>query len=221
MCSLCPMAVCENQAEEYGSWQAEGLSVVRLNVGLPRDSEGGGGTFGYGKAILYNCSRAQSILVHTRREGGGVRLRKSVYRDRPRCESRRIRPRTRALSGGASWKAKIMLNRCEEQRQMHSPTRSDSGLQRRRDGNRRLRSLEATSTSVVERNKACGLFARAISWHLWPKLRSPARCRLQSGSTVARSRLLSPDTNPVLARFCVCLRRAPRECKPSPATAEN
>ena len=45
------------------------LSFV-LNVGVPRDREGGGGTFGYGKAILYNCSRAQSILVHTRAAKG-------------------------------------------------------------------------------------------------------------------------------------------------------
>ncbi|NMO53842.1 hypothetical protein HH310_21995 [Actinoplanes sp. TBRC 11911] len=37
-----------------------------LNVGDPPDTKRGGGTYGYGKGILYQTSRAGTILVHTR-----------------------------------------------------------------------------------------------------------------------------------------------------------
>lgn len=36
------------------------------NVGQPPDKERGGGTFGFGKAVLYMASRASTIVVHTR-----------------------------------------------------------------------------------------------------------------------------------------------------------
>ena len=34
-----------------------------LNIGVPRNTEGGGGTYGFGKAALYKVSRSQIILV--------------------------------------------------------------------------------------------------------------------------------------------------------------
>jgi len=37
-----------------------------LNVGDPPDSNRGGGTYGYGKGVLYQMSRAGTIIVHTR-----------------------------------------------------------------------------------------------------------------------------------------------------------
>jgi hypothetical protein len=37
-----------------------------LNVGERRDTERGGGTYGYGKAVLYRLSRVGTILVYTR-----------------------------------------------------------------------------------------------------------------------------------------------------------
>ena len=37
-----------------------------LNVGDPPDTARGGGTYGYGKGILYQMSRAGTIIVHTR-----------------------------------------------------------------------------------------------------------------------------------------------------------
>jgi hypothetical protein len=36
-----------------------------LNVGEPRDTELGGGTYGYGKAVFFSVSAARAILVHT------------------------------------------------------------------------------------------------------------------------------------------------------------
>ncbi|MEU8230047.1 hypothetical protein AB0C12_10630 [Actinoplanes sp. NPDC048967] len=41
-----------------------------LNVGDPPDTKNGGGTYGYGKGILYQTSRAGTIIVHTRTATG-------------------------------------------------------------------------------------------------------------------------------------------------------
>lgn len=41
------------------------------NVGAARDVEGGGGTYGYGKATLYRASRAHCIIADTLAESGG------------------------------------------------------------------------------------------------------------------------------------------------------
>ncbi|ODU04062.1 MAG: hypothetical protein ABS81_11820 [Pseudonocardia sp. SCN 72-86] len=45
-----------------------------LNVGEKRDTEYGGGTYGYGKAVLYRLSKVGTILVYTRTEEPGVGL---------------------------------------------------------------------------------------------------------------------------------------------------
>jgi hypothetical protein len=44
------------------------VSFVR-NIGEPRDTELGGGTYGFGKGIFYLLSQAGSVLVHTRCDG--------------------------------------------------------------------------------------------------------------------------------------------------------
>lgn len=46
------------------------------NVGAARDVEGGGGTYGYGKATLYRASRAHAILVDTLTTDGGSSVRR-------------------------------------------------------------------------------------------------------------------------------------------------
>lgn len=44
-----------------------------LNVGDPRDTDFGGGTYGFGKAVFYLASQASSIIVYTRcRDEGGA-----------------------------------------------------------------------------------------------------------------------------------------------------
>jgi hypothetical protein len=51
------------------------VSFVR-NVGEPRDTELGGGTYGFGKAIFYLVSNAGTILIHTRcKTNGGYETR--------------------------------------------------------------------------------------------------------------------------------------------------
>jgi hypothetical protein len=47
-----------------------------LNVGDPRDTEFGGGTYGYGKSVFYAAARTRAVVVHSRcREGGSIQSR--------------------------------------------------------------------------------------------------------------------------------------------------
>lgn len=61
------------RADELAENRRDWVSFV-LNVGERRDTVRGGGTYGYGKAVLYRLSRVGTILVHTRTEEPGVGL---------------------------------------------------------------------------------------------------------------------------------------------------
>ncbi|WP_104524526.1 hypothetical protein [Blastococcus atacamensis] len=53
------------RADELTDGRRDWISFV-LNVGEKRDTSLGGGTYGYGKAVLYRLSRVGTILVYTR-----------------------------------------------------------------------------------------------------------------------------------------------------------
>ena len=53
------------QASTAGSAVRRDFVDFVFNIGIPPDTEAGGGTFGYGKSVLYNASLASTILVHT------------------------------------------------------------------------------------------------------------------------------------------------------------
>jgi len=55
------------RADELAVDRRDWVSFV-LNVGEKRDTFQGGGTYGYGKAVLYRLSRVGTILVYTRTE---------------------------------------------------------------------------------------------------------------------------------------------------------
>ncbi|MGW0042532.1 hypothetical protein [Rhodococcus sp. NPDC003348] len=61
------------RADELAEGRRDWISFV-LNVGEKRDTFQGGGTYGYGKAVLYRLSRVGTILVYTRTEVPGVGL---------------------------------------------------------------------------------------------------------------------------------------------------
>lgn len=53
------------RADELATDRKDWVSFV-LNVGEKRDTDQGGGTYGYGKAVLYRMSKVGTILVYTR-----------------------------------------------------------------------------------------------------------------------------------------------------------
>jgi hypothetical protein len=61
------------RADELAPDRRDWISFV-LNVGEKRDSHQGGGTYGYGKAVLYRLSRVGTVLVYTRTDIPGLGL---------------------------------------------------------------------------------------------------------------------------------------------------
>ncbi|MBN9758407.1 hypothetical protein Ae406Ps2_5578c [Pseudonocardia sp. Ae406_Ps2] len=61
------------RADEVAADRRDWVSFV-LNVGEKRDTHQGGGTYGYGKAVLYRMSKVGTILVYTRTDVPGVGL---------------------------------------------------------------------------------------------------------------------------------------------------
>jgi hypothetical protein len=61
------------RADELALDRRDWVAFV-LNVGEKRDTVHGGGTYGYGKAVLYRLSKVGTILVYTRTEEPGIGL---------------------------------------------------------------------------------------------------------------------------------------------------
>lgn len=60
-----------------GTKRTDFIDFLR-NIGTPRDSEHGGGTYGFGKVALYRASRCSAILVDTLPHGGGTDGRRLI-----------------------------------------------------------------------------------------------------------------------------------------------
>ncbi|MEU0450196.1 hypothetical protein [Streptomyces tendae] len=147
------------------------VSFVR-NIGEPRDTVLGGGTYGFGKGIFYLMSQAGTVLVHSRcRTGQG------------RYEVR--------LIGCALWKSYVAAESGEERRYTGRHWWGDrSGdvveplIGREAEAVARrlgLRSFgpDETGTTVViidpnldgmEPSQSADYLADTIAWHLWPKM---------------------------------------------------
>ena len=60
-----------------GTKQTDFIDFLR-NIGMPRDTEHGGGTYGFGKVALYQVSRCHTILVDTLVHNGGKGARRLI-----------------------------------------------------------------------------------------------------------------------------------------------
>ncbi|MGP4051558.1 hypothetical protein [Streptomyces sp. 2A115] len=151
------------------------VSFIR-NIGEPRDTALGGGTYGFGKGIFYLLSKSGTVLVHSRcrtAQGGletrliGCTLWKSYLATDP-CGNRRYTGRHwwGNTSGGV---VEPLVGQEAE------ATAQRLGL--------RPFGREETGTSVVvidpnldelQPSEAADYLAETITWHLWPKMISNA-----------------------------------------------
>ena len=86
-----------------GDERTDFIDLLR-NVGSPRDVEHGGGTYGFGKAVLYRASRCRTILVDSLVTGGAKEhvVSSHPYRQILRAKwNGTVRPYTEGI-GGAS-----------------------------------------------------------------------------------------------------------------------
>lgn len=146
------------------------VSFVR-NIGEPRDTELGGGTYGFGKGIFYLVSKAGAVLLHTRcATGDGLETR---------------------LIGCALWKSYVGQEATEEKRYTGRHWWGDpsSGIVEpligevadqaaQRLGLRPFRADETGTTVVIidpmlddlDPGQAAEYVADTITWQLWPKM---------------------------------------------------
>ncbi|MFF2551978.1 hypothetical protein ACFVUS_13325 [Nocardia sp. NPDC058058] len=150
--------------------QRDFVSFIR-NIGEPRDMILGGGTYGFGKGILYLVSRPGVVLVHTRCEYEG------------RLETR--------LMGAALWKSYQAVERNGDRRytgrhwwgdnsgEVIEPLVGAEAEAIARQLGLRPFSDDETGTTVtlvdpdLEGNEAAEVadyLAETIAWQLWPKM---------------------------------------------------
>ncbi|MET7603995.1 hypothetical protein ABZS96_15985 [Streptomyces avermitilis] len=147
------------------------VSFIR-NIGEPRDTALGGGTYGFGKGIFYLLSKSGTVLVHSRcrtARGGyetrlvGCTLWKSYVASEPQGDRRYT---------GRHWWGNTSGDVVEPLVGQEAETTAQ------RLG---LRSFgpEETGTTVVvidpnldelEPSEAADYLAETITWHLWPKM---------------------------------------------------
>ncbi|WP_103545833.1 hypothetical protein [Streptomyces sp. SM1] len=147
------------------------VSFVR-NIGEPRDTSLGGGTYGFGKGIFYLLSRPGTVLVHSRcrTPGGGYETRLigcALWKSYVTPETGRNRRYTgRHWWGDPSGDVVEPLVGAE----------ADTAAQRL--GLRPFAPEETGTTVVVihpnldelSPSKAADYLADTIAWHLWPKM---------------------------------------------------
>ncbi|MFE6715663.1 hypothetical protein [Streptomyces sp. NPDC057695] len=147
------------------------VSFIR-NIGEPRDTALGGGTYGFGKGIFYLLSKPGTILVHTRcrTPHGGFETR---------------------LIGCTLWKSHVAFRNGANRRftgrhwwgdasgdVIEPLTGPEADTVARRLGLRPFAADETGTTVVVidpsldelEPSEAADYLAETIAWHLWPKM---------------------------------------------------
>jgi hypothetical protein len=194
------------RADEVKEGEPHDYVSFVLNVGDPRDTEFGGGTYGFGKAVFYLASRASSILVHTRCHGVGGEL-----------EARLV-----GCALGPGFEAKD--RQAHTGRHWFGIAQSEEGLIEPVRGPRADSIAEAlgfpsfgeeeTGTTVAviapdldgRNHLDCGRqLADSIAWHLWPKMvDGPGGSPSMTFSVRVGSELLEihdPRRHPVLREF--------------------
>jgi hypothetical protein len=144
-----------------------------LNVGEKRDTFQGGGTYGYGKAVLYRLSRIGTILVYTRTEEPGQGLNSrligvaigSSFTSTARVDED-ARPYT-----GRHWWGTVLDDHVE-------PLQGDEAdAMARTLGLRPFAADESGTTLVVidpdledftDVDAVADHLAETIAWHMWP-----------------------------------------------------
>ncbi|MEI5011485.1 hypothetical protein RB196_33245 [Streptomyces sp. PmtA] len=151
------------------------VSFIR-NIGEPRDTELGGGTYGFGKGIFYLLSKSGTVVVHSR------------------CRTPDGRHETR-LIGCTLWKSYVAAEPAGDRRYTGRHWWGDTsgdvveplvGAQADATAQRMgLRPFgpEETGTTIVvidpnldglEPAAAADYLADTVAWHLWPKMISTA-----------------------------------------------
>jgi hypothetical protein len=182
-----------------------------LNVGEPRNTPEGGGTYGFGKAAYFLCSQASTILVHTRTAAPeqesrliGIALGNSYERD------------DQAYTG-RHWFGLVSGDHVE-------PVRGEEAdaLAARLGFPSRAPDDTGTTIAIVgfdldgrDATQAGETLASSILWHLWPKAidRGAGRVPMAFDVTVDDMPIPIPDprAHPVVGELVHALEAIPED----------
>jgi hypothetical protein len=179
-----------------------------LNVGDPRDTTHGGGTYGFGKAVFFRTSEASTIIVHTH----------------CRNESDAIESRLVGCALGNSFEADGRAHTgrhwfgIPEGPGVIEPVRGEEADAIAETlGFPRLGPTELGTTIAVlapklddhSEDEAVQLLADSVAWHLWPKMIAPAGGEPAMTFSIVRDgdpvELIDPRAHPVLREFVAAL----------------
>lgn len=190
------------------------IDFVR-NIGTPRDTPHGGGTYGFGKVSLYGLSRCATVLIDSLVAKGGTGARRLIGAhlgptfNLPARESMLTRFTGRHWWGNADTDGFVEPLLDDEAAKLagalglpeRPPGRSGTSLM--------IIDVDLPSTDAQD---VRGRLIEAILWNFWPRLMDdvPAERRLQvsveiEGNSVEIPR---PETLPPLDIFCEAMRDA-------------
>ncbi|MEU6120939.1 hypothetical protein [Streptomyces sp. NPDC047123] len=160
------------RAHEIAKGRQDFVAFVR-NVGEPRDTRLGGGTYGFGKAVFYLLSGLGTVLVHTR------------------CRNEDGQLETR-LIGCALWHSFRSVDETGDERrytgrhwwgdasgEVIDPLLGPAAEETARQLGLTPFGEDETGTSIVvlepqldglEPKEAAAYLAETVAWHLWPKM---------------------------------------------------
>src|SRR5205823_2056818 len=181
------------------------------NVGAEPDREFGGGTYGYGKSVLYLMSSAHTILAYTRCLDRGRPVSRLMAAALGRAFRRRVRGRPAPFTGRHWWG---VLDRAVGADPLTGAAADGLahrlGLPGFADGELGTTILIIGAVLGDEPKAAIQAMAEAVLWHCWPKMTaSPERepgIRFSLGWEDEDIPVPDPDGHPELREFARALR---------------
>jgi hypothetical protein len=178
------------------------------NVGAARDVEGGGGTYGYGKATLYRASRAHSIVVDTLTEDGGKPVRRLMAAQLGRAIPGRIT--------GRHWWGRLTADRRtvdpvtgEEAKGMSQKL----GMPERSEGDTgttiMILAPHFINSETDNSEQVLAAIEENLLWYFWPRMMetTPADRRLtvQVSTGNGFRDIAKPERFGPVSHFCQCM----------------
>lgn len=160
------------RADELATDRRDWVSFV-LNVGEKRDTHQGGGTYGYGKAVLYRLSTVGTILVYTRTDvpGAGLESRLIGIAMRESFDGRETPADDTRPFTGRHWWGDVQDDHVEPLRGAEADTVARSlGLLPFADGETgtTLVVLDPDLDDFEDVEEGARHLADTLAWQLWP-----------------------------------------------------
>ena len=183
------------------------------NIGTPRDTDKGGGTYGYGKSCLYSFSQCSTILVDTATRYKGKNTRRLMG-----CRiDHRFDIKTGDDKGrytGRHWWGVPQGEGISPVTGLHAEELSMNAGLTERDSTEYGTTIAILEPDVDTENpeKAINAIAHALLWNFWPKMIVDKESK-QSGMEFElwlngeRQELLSPDDCPPLNIYADAMRK--------------